>query len=160
MACGSETLVPVLCETSCRESAIESRSRRTTTPQCRSSGTRFAFSSFSRKRPTRYRHNNTNSRIQLGPRPPINGELHEDVLRPRSVSSSPARIPCRQLPAVNRISDENNPHREPTVLPDGRHICPFCELLYKNRKTYMVHKLQVHKVVERVCPCMYMYANA
>lgn len=64
--------------------------------------------------------------------------------------SARARKPCRRSSTVDRVSDENTAHREPRVLADGRYVCPYCDIPYKNRKSYMTHKLQIHKVVERV----------
>jgi hypothetical protein len=39
---------------------------------------------------------------------------------------------------------------EPKELPNGRWQCPLCEQDFKNRKTCMVHRWSVHKVIQRV----------
>jgi hypothetical protein len=53
-------------------------------------------------------------------------------------SSATAKLRNSPSPA-NPVPEENTLHREPNVLPDGRHICPYCGKPYKNRATYMKH---------------------
>ncbi len=51
---------------------------------------------------------------------------------------------------ANTVPEENVPRREPKVLPNGRYVCPYCDSTYKNRATYMNHKLVIHRIVDRV----------
>ncbi len=43
-----------------------------------------------------------------------------------------------------------NDIRQPTMLPDGRCMCPYCGKIFANMKSFQRHRRDIHRIVEKI----------